>query len=137
MRLDKQIAQQRVDRRRRVIDLVVTLVAAGQLHPVQRAFAGQGIFQLAPVGQHSHQRIAAQLLMIVQVLVAQSQPVDALRKHLGKLVLDQQRRPPVGETGRHPLQQTDLAIGLTQQQRSAIGRYLAGRETGLDPTRKM
>ena len=75
--------------------------------------------------------------MIVQVLVAQRQPVDALREHLTKLVLDQQRRPPVDETGRHPLQQTDLAIGLTQQQRPAVGRYLPGCETGLYPARKM
>jgi hypothetical protein len=53
------------------------------------------------------------------------------------LALDQQRRPPVGETGRHPLEQIDLAIGLTQQQRPAIGRYLARSETGLDAARKM
>src|ERR1700691_49406 len=79
----------------------------------------------------------AQLLMIVEVLVAQRQPVDALREHLAKLVRDQQRRPPVGKTRRHPLQQTDLAISLTQQQRSAIGRYLTRCETGLYAARKM
>jgi hypothetical protein len=47
--------------------------------------------------------------MIVQILIAKRQPVDALREHLAKLVLDQQRRPKVGETRRHPLEQTDLA----------------------------
>ena len=52
--------------------------------------------------------------MIVQVLVTQRQPVDALGEHLRKLVPDQQRRPPVGETGLYPLQQTDLAVGLAQ-----------------------
>ena len=137
VRLDEQITQQRVDLRGRIIDLVIALAAAGQLQPVQRAFAGQGIFQLAPAGQHPHQRIVAQLLMIVQVFVAQRQPVDALRKHLTKLVLDQQRRPKVGETRCHALEQADLAIGLAQQQRSTIGRYLAGRETGLHAARKM
>jgi len=49
-------------------------------------------------------------------------------------VLDQQRRPPVGETKRHPLQQTDLAIGLAQQKRAAIARYPARSETGFDAT---
>ena len=81
--------------------------------------------------------LVVQLLMIVKVIVAQRQPVDALREHLAKLVLDQQRRPKVGETRSHPPQQTDLATGLAQQKRTAIGRYLAGRETGLDAARKM
>ena len=75
--------------------------------------------------------------MVVEVFVAQRQPVDALREHLTEPVLDQQRRTPVGETGRYPPQQTDLAIGLAQQQRPAIGRYLPSRETGLYPPRKM
>jgi hypothetical protein len=50
---------------------------------------------------------------------------------------DQQRRPTVGKTRRHPLRQSDLAIGLTQQQRTAIGRYPARCETGFHAARKM
>ena len=96
VRLDEQVAEQRVDLLRHVIDLVITLAAAGQLQPVQRALAGQRIFQLAPARQHGHQRIVAQLLMIVKVLVAQRQPVDALREHLAKLVL----RPAAATEGR-------------------------------------
>ncbi len=80
VRLDEQIAKQRVDLLRRVIDLVITLAAARKLQPVQRALAGQGLLQLAPARQHSHQRIVAQLLMIVQVLIAQRQPADALAR---------------------------------------------------------
>ena len=110
---------------------------AGCFWGVEAAFARQGRIELTLAAQQGHQRIRAQLLMIVQVLVAQRQSVDTLREHLAKLVLDQQRRPPVGETRPHPLQQTDLAIGLTQQQRSAIARYLTRRETGLYPARKM
>ena len=137
VRFDEYIDEQSVDLLRLVIDLVIAIAAAGKFQPVQRALASQRIFQLAPARQHGHQRIVAQLLMIVQVLVAQRQPVDALREHLAKLVLDQQRRPPVGETRRHPLQQTDLAIGLTQQQSPAIARYPTRRETGLYAARKM
>ena len=137
VRLDEHVHQQRVDLLRRVVDLVIALAAAGKFQPVQRALARQGCFQLAPARQHPHQRIVAQLLMIVEVLIAQRQPVDALRQHLRKLVLDKHRRAPVGETRRHPLQQTDLAIGLPQQQRTAIARHLPGCETGLYPARKM
>ena len=36
--------------------------------------------------------------MIVEVFIAQRQSVDALRKHLRQLMLDQQRRPAVAET---------------------------------------
>jgi hypothetical protein len=50
---------------------------------------------------------------------------------------DQQRRPPVGETGRHTAQQIDLAIGLAQQQRPAVARYLTRCETGFYAARKM
>ena len=121
VRLDEQIAKQRVDLLRRVVDLVIALGAAGQLQPVQSALASQGFFQLAPARQHGHQRIVPQLLMIVQVLIPQRQPVNALGEHLLKLVLDQRRRPPVGEARRHAVQEVDLAIGLAQQQRPTIG----------------
>jgi hypothetical protein len=50
--------------------------------------------------------------MIVDVLIAQRQPLDALREHLYQRVLDQQGRTAVGETGRHAAEQVHLAIGL-------------------------
>ena len=66
----------------RVVDLVVALVPPSKLQPVQRALAGQRLFQLAPPASSHHQRIVAQLLMVVEVLITQRQPVDALREHL-------------------------------------------------------
>ena len=48
VRFEEQIAKQRVDLLRRVVDLVVTLTAARKLQPVQRTFASQGFFQRAP-----------------------------------------------------------------------------------------
>jgi len=75
VRLDKQIHEQRVDLLRGVVDLVIALVAARKLQPVQRAFARQRFLQPALAAQHAHQGIASQLLMIVEVLVAQRQPV--------------------------------------------------------------
>lgn len=73
---------------------VITLAAAGTLQPVQLIFPRQGLLQLAPAGQRRQQWIVTQLLMIVDV---QRQPVDPRAEHLGELVGDQQRRPPVGD----------------------------------------
>ena len=77
-----KIRQQPIDRLGRVADLVIALAAADQLQPVQRALAGQRLIQLPLAAQQSQQRIGAQLLVIVQVFIAQRQPIDALRQHL-------------------------------------------------------
>jgi hypothetical protein len=100
VRFQKQIPQQPVQRLGRVCDLVIAAAAAGQLQPVQSAFARQLLVQLALAGQQPEKRIRAQLLMIVEVFVAQRQPVDALRQHLRQRVLDQQRRAAVAEAAR-------------------------------------
>jgi hypothetical protein len=61
------------------------------------------------------------LLVIVQVFVAQGQPINALRQHFFQAVFDPLLLPVVGEASRYAPQQADLAIGLTQQQRPALG----------------
>jgi len=94
--------------------------APGQLQTVQSALARQRLLQLPLATEHPHQRIRAQLLVIVQVLIAQRQPVDALRQHLWQLVLDQQRHAPVLETARQTLHQVDLAFHFPQQQGPAV-----------------
>src|SRR5271157_2983144 len=137
MRLDEQIAEQRVDLLRREVDLVVALAAARKLQTVQRALAGQGLFHLAAASQHAHEWIVTQLVMIVHVLIAQRQPVDTLAEHLCELVGDQQRRTPVGEAGCYTVQQGDLAIRLAQQKCSPVARYLPSRETSFHAARKM
>ena len=88
----------------RVADLVIAPAAANQLQPVQRALARQRLIQLALAAEQGQQRIGAQLLVVVQVLVAQRQPVDALRQHLRQLVLDQQtaERPSQKQAARRP-----------------------------------
>jgi len=137
VRLDEKIREQRVDLLRRVVDLVIPLRAAGQLQPVQRAFTGQRSFGLALAAHQGHQRIVPQLLVVVEVFIAQRQTVDALRQHLAQTVLDPVLPPPVGETGRHTLQQTDLAVHLAQQQRAAVARHLPRGEARLHTARKM
>ncbi len=52
VRLQEQLAQQRVDLLRLVVDLVVPLRAAGQLQPVRRALARQRLIERALAAQH-------------------------------------------------------------------------------------
>jgi hypothetical protein len=129
----KNIHQQSIQAFRRVANLVIALVdgrlaGGGQLHPVQGALTGQRLIDFPFAGQQSQERIVAQLLMVIHILVAQRQPVDALCQHLAQFVLEQPRRPSVGEATRHSLQQTDLAIGLPQQQSTPIAAYPAAVE---------
>jgi hypothetical protein len=56
------------------------------------------------------------LLVIVQVFIAQRQPVNALRQHFFQAVFDPFRLPVVAEASCCAPQQADLAIGLAQQQ---------------------
>jgi hypothetical protein len=51
-----------------------------------------------------------------------------LRQHLFETVRDPFWLPVVGEAARHPPQQVDLAIRLTEQERTAFG----GQPTTLD-----
>ena len=137
VRFDVKIAQQPVDRFRRVADLVIAPCAPHQLQPVQRALTGQRLVQLPLATEQGHERIRAQLLVVVQVLVAQRQPVDALRQHRRQLVSDEQRRAAIREAGGQTAQQVDLPLHLAQQQRTAIAGHLSSREPGLNAPRKM
>ena len=125
--LHKQVPQQAIQRLRRVADLVIATAAANQFQPVQRALAGQRLVQLPLAAEQCQQRIAAQLLMIAEILVAQRQTEDALRQHLRELVRDQQRRSAIDKAGRQTTQQVDLAVHLTQQQRTAVAGNLTSR----------
>jgi len=89
---------------------------------VQPALAGQRLLQFALAAQQTKQRIRAQLLVIVQVFVAQCQAVNALRQHLLDPVFDPLRIPGVLKTGRQAAQQMDPALHLTQQQRPSVAR---------------
>jgi len=62
----------------------------------------------------------AQLVVIDQILIAQRNSKDALPDQRFDLVLDQLRRPAVGETRGKPLDQPDRPIRRPQQQRTRI-----------------
>ena len=80
MGFQKQIDQQTVDLLRRVTDLVIArALGTRELQPVQRALACQRRIQIALAGQQPEQRIVTQMLVIVQVFIAQRQPIHTLR----------------------------------------------------------
>ena len=79
--------QQFVDRSPDAGDLLVAVRRCAQFQPIQRALARQRLVQVALARQNPQQRIVPQLLMIVQILVAQRQAVDPLRHHLRHRVL--------------------------------------------------
>ena len=87
-----------LDRRRVVADLVIARRPAGGSAPAgsacscrPAAHSSTAALQLA--GQHRQQRIMAQMVVVVQVLVAQRQREDPLADQRADRVLDQLRRP--------------------------------------------
>ena len=95
-----------------------------QLQPVERRFARDRSTILPPrrelASQHRHHRVMAQLVMVVQVLVAECQTEHALADERAHLMLDQMRRTAILEAGRKPLDQADRSIRGTQQQPAGI-----------------
>ena len=90
VRFHKHVHQQAVDRFAVTADLLVAVHAVGRaFQPVQRRLAGQRLaaitlllallpFQVALAGRQRQHRIGAQLVVIVEILIAQRQRVDPL-----------------------------------------------------------
>ena len=113
VRLEEEVDEQRLDRRRVVADLVVAGGdLARQFQPVQRRFARHRRAILAPgfelARQHRHQRVVTKLVMIVQVLVAERDAEHALPDERGDRVLHEPRVSGVAETSRKPPNQISL-----------------------------
>ena len=119
VRLQEQLHQQRLDRRRIVADLVIARrLLPAQLQPVQRRLAGHRRAVRAPrrklAGQHRHQRIVAQLVMVVEVLVAERDAKDPLTDQRPDLMLDQILPPIVMKASRKAPDQPDRSVGRAQ-----------------------
>ena len=70
--------------------------------------------------QRREQRIVSQLLMVIQVLVAQTQPIDPLGEQSSYRVLPVARIAPVDEAGGEPVEYPRASIQFSQQERSAL-----------------
>jgi hypothetical protein len=127
MRLQEQIDEQPLDRRPVVADLVIARgFRPAQFQPVQRRLAGHWRAVPAPrlklTRQHRHHRVIPQLVVVVQVLVAERQAEHALADQRAHRMLDQHRRTRIAEAGREPIDQPDCSVRGAQQQRTGIRR---------------
>jgi len=140
MRVEKQVDQQLLDRRRVVADLVIARRLARprrMLQTVQRALARQkprrlgGALELAE--QHAQNRIAAKLIVVVEVLIAQRQAEDALRNQSRERVDGHERIAAVDKASRKPIRQPDRLVRLAKQQRSGVRRNRSAIEIRHNP----
>ena len=116
----RQVGEQVLQRLRVVADPVV---AAG--------FALGGVFE--PV-ERAQDGIVAQMVVIVQVLVAEGEGHDALGHQRGDGVFGARRIAVVGEAGREAVEQLHRSPDLSEQQDPGVGSDRAAVERGRDFT---
>ena len=125
VRLQKQVDQKSLDRHWIVRDLVITRrLQPAQLESVERRLPSGRCAILAPClefsGQHRHQRIVAQLVMVVEILITQRDSEYPLTNQGHDLVLDEILTPFVVKAPGKPIHHLDRAIRRAQKQRSRI-----------------
>ena len=86
----------------------------------------------APAADGLHQRVVAQVLVVVEVLVAQGDAEDSLGQHVPLLVGDPRRVAWVGDDGVEPVDQSQVPVHLAQQQRTCVTGNAAAVEVGDD-----
>jgi hypothetical protein len=137
MRLAEKLDEQRIDLCPIAIDLVILRAMAlrRMLKTIERALARQS-FAIRPQnrmqfpGQNRKGGILAQLVVIVEILVAQHQAEDPLPQQRLDLVFDIARVAPIAEALGKPTHQPEAPIHLPQQQRTPVRRDVAAIETG-------
>ena len=112
---------------------------SAQLQTVERALASQRpalvLREVAILAEHiratahgGEQRIEAQRVVVIDVLVAQGDAEDALAQHDGEIMLDEAALAPVGEAGGELLAEALGAIHLAQPQAAPVaGEVSAGK----------
>ena len=141
MRFKEQIDQQRIDLCPVAIDLVVLRRMAPRrvLQTIERALASQRLAvgpqhraQLAR--QHRERRVLAQLIVIVEVLVAERQTEDALSDQRVNLMLNIAGIAPIDEAVGEATYQSEATVDLSQQQRTCIRSDTSAVEPGYHRT---
>jgi hypothetical protein len=128
VRLQEQVDEQGFDGAAVVADLVIPAwLRLAEFQPVQGALAGHRRAVPPPgrqlAGQDRHHRVVAQLVMVVQVLVAQGHGEHPLAHQGRHLVLDQLRPARVPEATGQPPDQIDRPVRGPQQQRAGVRRH--------------
>lgn len=127
MRVEKQLDPQPLDRFGVRADLVIATdpLRGMQLQTVQRALAGQRCalrttLRLKLAQQRANHCIVPQMLMVVEVFIAQGHGEYALADQRPERVLDQLRIALIDKTLRQPIHQSDRLIGFPKQHRPRI-----------------
>ena len=151
MRLQKQIHQQRIDALRINHDLLglglvrvllpqtAVVVRRRQLQAVERAFAGQrfaAILRAPPLlalhivltQRHGQHRIAPQVVVVIEILIAQRQSENALHDEIQQRVLDLIGLAVIGEASGEAAHDSRALLQFLQSQHSAIGGDVAAIE---------
>ena len=140
VRLQEQIHQQTIQPFRLVDDLLIARTGIGllrrQFQAIQSALPGarfptvllpppigSGRFRLAR--QQGQQRVGPQLIVIVQILIAQRQADNPLRDQFAHRVLDSLRLPVIDEASRQPVDESQPPIHLPQQQTTRVAGHLS------------
>jgi hypothetical protein len=133
VRFEEQVDEQAFDRRAVVADLVVARRLGGRvLETVQGALAGERRAVRAPggelAGERRQNRIVAQLIVVVQILIAERDAEHPLRRHRLDAVLDLRLVAAILEAAGEAPDQPDRSVGGAEQQRAGIGGDLAAVE---------
>jgi len=84
------------------------------------------------VASRGQEGIAAQEGVVIEILVAQRQPVEPLGQKLGQRMIDKAGVARVAETGGQRAGQTQAVIDLAQQEHAAVTGEVAGGKVGDD-----
>jgi predicted nucleic acid-binding protein len=144
MRLQEQRHEQVLDPAHIMADLVVA--ARGKagaclgrvLQPIERALARHRRAGPPPrlqlASQNRHDGIVAQLIVVVEILVAERQAEHALADQRGDRVLDLLGITRITEAGGKAIDQTDRRVRRPQQQCTGIRRDQPAVERTHNPT---
>jgi hypothetical protein len=134
--VEEAVDQQAVHARGVGDDLFVTRAGVGlgrgELQAVEGAgarqrlapVAGQQAIGAARVGlahQHRQQRVEAQAVVVVEILIAQRQSNHPLRDELGEAVLDRLGVTVIGKLLRQACEDLRARLDLAQQQSTTVG----------------
>ena len=112
--------------------MIARRLQPAQLQPVQRRLAGNRRAVLAPrcklARQNRHHRIVAQVVVVVEILIAKRDPEHPLRHQGHDFMLNQMLTPHVVKAPGKPVHHPDRPIRRAEQQRSRIRRDRAAVE---------
>jgi len=145
--LKEQLDEEPFDSSCAADDLLVPAILVGpdggQFEPIEGALAGQGLALVAfpePVlaggiflsHDGCQQGIVPQVIVVVEVFVAQGQGIDSLGYEMFKGVLDELGVTMIGKASGELPNDTGEFLGLAEQQAAAVGRDVAAIKRGED-----